>query len=538
MNEDSSGSAFRSLLTQLLYQRQNDEELLNAALMLMYTTGSGQPIASEDQVDEVLSFGLRSAVDNFIVIDGIDECSDQASFFRRLRSIYNIYNCHIMLFGRPTVVVPKHFWHKYIRHRLKRGENYNDIKRYIQPHIIEMIESGMIPYGHDEDHLVDQIAQRASSLFLWARLMVNYLECIALTPRDRADAIKNITSFEGLDNIFEKIILLIRSQPLRQQETAFRVLQLLQVACRPLILQELEAATAVHVGRATSKELDYIIDFENSIVQICGALIEVCDGQRFDFVHSSIPEYLTRNVHKGETWTVNTTSAHALAANICLSYLIHDLNPSPLAGSRNTIPHSLIVGKALPLLKYASQYWSSHAALALTWLEDVNKPKVLGMEEQLLSIQCLVKAFLENSNTICAWIEACYLFQNPPNLHDLVDAAGALPHSKLDSSQGRQDLLDLTEQISNLKSDLSNLDREWAAVLTSEPNEIWEPSIRVFTISHFWSTDGLKQKLIRYSSGEAPLSEDQDGSSSGVLLVTKVTATGDNVASVALLPSM
>ena len=200
--------------------------------MLMYTTGSGQPMASEDEVDEVLSFGLRSTVDNFIIIDGIDECSDQASFFRRLRSIYNIYNCHIMLFCRPTVLMPKGILHKYVQYRLKRGENYNNINRYIQPHVIEMMESGMIPHSHDAGDLVCQIAQRASSLFLWAKLMINYLKCIALTPRDRADRIENITSFEGLNNIIEKIVLLIRRQPLRQQETAFRVFQLLKVSHR------------------------------------------------------------------------------------------------------------------------------------------------------------------------------------------------------------------------------------------------------------------------------------------------------------------
>ena len=220
------------------------------------------------------------------------------------------------------------------------------------------MESGMLPFGHDRNDLVCQIAQRASSLFLWAKLMVNYLECIALTPRDRANAIKDMISFEGLDNIFERIILLIRSQPPRQQETAFKVFQLLKVSYRPFTVQELEVATAVHIGRATSKALDYIVDFENSIAQICGALIEVYDDQRFDFVHSSIPEYLTRNVHTGGMWTVDSTSAHTLAANICLSYLVNDLAPSPLTGSSDTIPHSLVIGNALPLLQYASRYCS------------------------------------------------------------------------------------------------------------------------------------------------------------------------------------
>ena len=536
-DEDSTAPAFRSLLAQLLHQRQNDKELLNAALMLMYTTGSGQPIASEDEVDEVLSLGLRSTVNTFIVIDGIDECSDQASFFRRLRSIYNIHNCHIMLFCRPTIGVPKVFSHKHVQYRLKRGENYYEIKRYIRTHVTEMMESGMIPHSQHGDDLVCQIAQRASSLFLWAKLMVNYLECVALTPRDRENAIKNITSFEGLNNIIKKIILLIRSQPLRQQETAFRVFQLLRVSYHPFTVQELETATAVQVGRATSKELDYIVDFENSIVQICGALIEVCDDQRFDFIHSSVPDYLTHNVHEGGTWTVNITYAHTLAANICLSYLIHDLPLLPLAGSSNTVPHSLIIGKALPLLEYASQHWGDHAAHTLNILKDVNQWKNLHMEEPLLSLQSSIKAFLNSSNTICAWIEASYLFHHPPNLHGLADAAGALRDSELGNFQGQQDLLRLGERISKLTSDLSNLDHEWRHVLASEPNEIWEPSIRLFTTSQFWNIDNSKQKLIRLSNSESKYIEGEDDPSSAVLLITKVSVEGDHVASLTLFPS-
>ena len=532
--EDSSGPAFRSLLAQLLYQRQNDKELLNATLMLMNTTGSGQQIASDDEVDEILRLGLRSMVKNFIVIDGIDECSDQASFFRRLRSIYNICNCHIMLFCRPTVGVPKNFSHKHVQFRLKRGQNYNDIKSYIQPHVIEMLESGMIPYSYDRDDLVCQIAQRSSSLFLWAKLMVNYLECIALTPRDRADAIENITFFEGLDNIIKKIVLLIRCQPLRQQETAFRVFQLLRVSYRPFTVQELETATAIQVGRATSKELDYIVEFEKSIVQICGALIEVCEDQRFDFIHSSIPDYLTRDVQEGGMWTMNTTSAHTLAANICLSYLIHDLAPSPLAGSSNTVPHSVVIGNAWPLLEYASQHWSDHAAHTLKVLKDVNQWESLGMEESLLSLQSAIKTFLNNSNIICAWLEASYLFHHPPNLNVLVNAAGALRDSVSGELEGQQDLLRL---ISELTSNLSSLDHEWGHVLASEPNEIWEPSIRLFTISQFWSIDNSKHRLIRPTDYESNYIESQDDPPSRMLLLTKVSAEGDNVGSLTLLPS-
>ena len=531
-DEDSSSPAFRSLLAQLLHQRQNDKELLNAMLMLMYTKGSGQSIASDDQVDEVLFFGLRSDLRTFIVIDGVDDCRDQASFFRRLRVFQSIPSCHIMLLCRPTVNASKELSRKHFQYRLKRGENYSDIEEYVRPHIVEMIESGMIPHGHDAKDLVWQIVQRSSSLFLWAKLMINYLECIALTPRDRADAIINITSFEGLDNIFEKIILSIRSKPSRQQETAFRVFQLLKVSYRPLTVDELEAATAVHSGRATSKELDYIVNFETSIVQICGALIEVCNDQRFDFVHSSVAEYLGR---ENAIWKIDPTMAQTLVANICLSYLVNDMPPSPLAGCSETVPHPLVVGNALPLLSYASRYWTDHTVYALEALKDANQLQNKDIREALISLQPSVEAFLNSSNTICAWVEACYVFRRAPCLHHIANAANILRCSEVGKFQGRQGLLKLVERICQLSCDLSALDREWAHVLASEPNEIWSPSIRLFTGSLFWSVNNSVHKLTRPSYSEMKYLQDKDSSSSSMLLITKISVKGDKIASLTLL---
>ena len=532
-DEDSSSSAFRCLLAQLLHQRQNDKELLDAMLMLMYMKGNGQSTASDDQVNEVLIFGLNSGPRTFIIIDGIDECSDQAFFFGRLRLLQSIDSCRIMMFCRPIVNTSKALSCKHFQYWLKRGDNNSDIEEYVRPHIVEMIESGMIPHGHDGKELVWQIIQRSSSLFLWAKLMINYLECIALTPRDRADAIMNITSFEGLDNIFEKIILFIRSQPLRQRETAFRVFQILKVSYRPLTVNELEAATAVHFGRATSKELDYIVNFENSIIQICGALIEVCNDNQFDFIHSSVAEYFVR---EDARWTINLELAHTLAANICLSYLVNDMPPTPLAGCNDTLPYPLVVGKALPLLNYASRYWNEHAAHALKSLKDANQWQDRDLREALISLQTSVKAFFDRNDTICAWIEACYVFQQVPGLHDLIDAADMLRYSQLSDFQDRQDLLKIVERIHNLSRDLSALHREWAHILNSEPNEIWSPSIRLFEKSQFWNVDDSVHRLTRPSYSEFNYLQEMHSSSSCVLLITKISIKGDKVASVTLLP--
>lgn len=539
-DESCSDQAFRALLAQLLHQCQHDRRLLDAASILMCTRRSDQLIAAESEVEELLSLAIRTIPVPILVIDGLDECSDLQAFLRGLHLLYNVSNCKILVFSRPSTVLPRTFKDQSVRHRLGRDENNRAIELYVRPYLNDMIESHLFPRSASVDDLVPKIASRANSLFLWAKLMVNYLQCVALTPRDRAYAIENLNSFEGLDKMFGKILSFIWSQSSVQREAAFKVFQLLIACYRPLIAKEMHVALAVRLGETTCNELDYITDFEVSLIQICGSLVEISCDDKIEFIHSSIREYLTReqhdmNVGKPGGRFVEIVDAHGLAANICLSYLVHDVPPSPLAGSGQVTPDRRAVEKRFPLLKYASEYWSKHAALLMQSFKISNRRK--GRPKPFRVFDSALHSFINCPGTICVWIEACWLLGRPPQISGLATAAEALTRA-LDSGSRRlvlpKDTLKQGQRVSELSSDLKSLDQDWAHVLKSEPNEIWGASIRLFGTSKFLGRDDSSRVLFRNSCNHSVKESSEDGE---MLLITRCHQDKALVASLTLVPS-
>lgn len=57
------------------------------------------------------------------------------------------------------------------------------------------------------DGLIEALAKRADSILLWAELMVKYLHSSFLTPTKRVGIIEKEKPFEGLDNLFGKILV-------------------------------------------------------------------------------------------------------------------------------------------------------------------------------------------------------------------------------------------------------------------------------------------------------------------------------------------
>jgi hypothetical protein len=265
-------SALRGLLAQILHQLGDDSDLLDAASLLIQEAGSGQRFASEADIESMLSFALSRVENCIIVVDGVDECLNPNLFLRKLYTISRHAACKVLLFSRPDLIIPKPY--KGSSHiRLNRTANLEDIRLFVQPRIDEMEDSGLIPSGLTARSLVDTIVLRSNSLFLWAKLMVAYLESPALTQRARYDAVNNMVSLEGLNAIYSKIVETIEGRMHVEREFVFKMFQWLVVATRPFHISELQAASAIRLNERTCPDLDYVKIFDTALVQLCGALV-------------------------------------------------------------------------------------------------------------------------------------------------------------------------------------------------------------------------------------------------------------------------
>ena len=503
--------------------------------------GTGQLIGSESEIASVLSLALQRFPNIRLVFDGVDECIEPSIFLQKLYAICKDAKCRILLVSRPNLQLPRQYQNSILRMRLTMVANLNDIQQFLRPQIESLLVSCLLPSYYTVDEVVEKISSRAKSLFLWAKLMVNYLECPAPSPRDRADAVDNLSLLEGLDALYSKILTAIQRQLRPEQQTVFRVFQWLIAAYRPLQLNELRAAIAIRLDNCSTSQYDYIVDFAQSLVLIYGALVETHEDGSVQFIHLSAKEHLTSKEVLSTSFSpgnfhVDVGTAHLALTNYSLSYLLWDVPASPLSGSSKVAAHDAHLRNIYPLLEYALHWWE-HAVDGFNKLNEGIFP-----HPGLSQLTQLLNLFLGRRPVVTLWIEACWTFSVNVHLRSLEDSIARFRYKAAYSG-----LKALRNLISKLCDDLDCLDKEWSHILTYEPNEIWELSNNIFRKSQFLieTNSGSISWLARDNSAnlEGGISNDPlvegtswaEQDSLSVVLASQVSGDGSRLASLTLV---
>lgn len=542
--------ALRAILNQIVHTLQKYQDVVDGLTLLMDVGGTGQQFASEGDTATALSFVLHRYPDLTLLFDGLDECSDSATLLWKLFAIYGNSAVRIIILSRPEVALPNIWREAATSIRLGDRENSISIERFVKPRIEQLIESDLLPSGVSTDYLVSTISSRANSLFLWAKLMMIYLECPALSRRARLQAINEHNLIEGLDEMYGRIIGLIRNKLKPQRGAAFKTFQWLVAAHRPLHFSELQAALAIRLGQATDADEDYIINFQQSLVSICGSLVYVQNDGTVQFIHLSVKEFLTRKPAVQEDTTpgifqVDTSTAHFFVASSCLSYLRYDVPGHPLSGSSKVDPNKKVVREKLPLLCYSIDWWKNGLE-GFALLRDSFQIAFPVMANVFVP---LARQFLDTKPTVTVWVEAVWTFSKTPPLLLLADHIAVfgkmLPViSRQNQSSQLQTILQLGADIAELDTDLSHLDGEWSRVLRDHPTEVWEPSINAFHCSRFLvRTDASNIAWVattcsKTSEDTIPaVSATANFSGDEIILLSQVSNDGSTLGSIRLIPS-
>ncbi|KAF2645315.1 hypothetical protein P280DRAFT_531385 [Massarina eburnea CBS 473.64] len=451
-------------------------DVIDRVAVLIDSESSGQAIASDDEVLASLSLLLQSITDSVLVFDGIDECEDPSAFLEALRDMSSESQTQILLLARPNVEMPAYLSHLVLD--FDSHSNMADIKRYLQPQIMLLQDRRLISDKNDIQKIVDVLASRAEGMFLWAWLFTQYLNCRALTPQDRMDAIFVSSLIEGLDDVYRKIISVLGHYR-KEKDRIQRIFEFIAVATRPLEVSELEIAVAIIPGKITAPS-EIITDFETSLPIICGALVEVQSNSTVRFIHSSFRDFLT-NMREGkgnELFAVNERRAHASASLACLSYILHDLPSSSIckAIGGNNISMSK---SSFPFLSYALE-WVKHAGYAF-----IRAAKEDDFSQNVQDdFDFLVTRFINRPLSITAWIEASWICGTKPSLAVLVKDGSEVHSADHVSLHVTRDLaFTLIEELSN---EIEQLNAEWSHLLEKDPFAIWGTSITAFSRSSFW----------------------------------------------------
>lgn len=382
----SSMDAFRALVAQLIRAHRSQDSVMDALFILFDKYSGAQEHASQDQVIAVLKLLVQQWPTVFI-IDGIDECVDEARLLSNLWTNLHNIDCRVLLLSRPNVIFP--YYYRALGDRwqiqLNPAENKSSIRVFLGNCFDIMACEGLFADVKISDALLDDVASRSDGMFLWARLLVNYLESPALSPHERLNVLQQAKLLEGLRGLYNRILLTMRASNPKQSQVAASIFKYVSGSVYPLSPTELHIALAIEPGRRTD-DLYLLSNFPQCVRKITCALVDVNTDEGFNFIHLSLKEYLETDPECNVMFSLrDPADLHHFLAVRCLTHLLYDIPELPLRGLQREISlethavnmvscgtearleHTLtpsesrtFIQKKFPFIKYAALCWLYH----------------------------------------------------------------------------------------------------------------------------------------------------------------------------------
>jgi hypothetical protein len=451
----------------------------------MDEASSGQLVASHNELLELLQLCTESSKNTFLVVDGVDECDDSAAVTKDLLALATHSYVKVIIFSRPNVAalyskIPE-------QQRLNIGRrNCKDIEMYLTTKLGDMMESRLLPSETDTLVLVKYLMLGANGMFLWARLMLSFLNSPALTRRQRLDTIMNVQFPEGLQGMYDRIANYILRCNQVEQGLCRKVITWLLYSMRPMTAQEVQVAVSPINSGPSAENDDELPDFARVVIICCGGLVELqkiystaldSEISSFQFIHLSVREYLSAQESRGRNEgnsihsspnQISTSLSDSLIdmANQCMLVLSYRLPSQPLSSSAQADISPSSLYRAYPLCGYAAVYWIEHLHQTMSngCFRNANFPQLLETLSKFLGLKCVLTAYIEASYALRAVPNRALLLEWVEGLHSISNTLG-VHESTIEKVA--DDSLELYRY-------LGTLHLEWGVQLLRSPKCIWE----------------------------------------------------------------
>ncbi|KAH7389505.1 hypothetical protein DE146DRAFT_165928 [Phaeosphaeria sp. MPI-PUGE-AT-0046c] len=521
-------NVFRELATQLLQMHRQNHATLDAACLLLRKT-SFQDTATMNDVLDTLALLLRQHP-TYIVIDGLDESSDCKSLLSSLAELCRTTDTRAIIFSRPAITIPLEYqkWASDAPHiiPLDAQHNNNAIENFVSQALHRMADQGFFGISMDRTLILD-VAHRSRGVFLWARLLLNYLQSPSLSPDERQAILQNVQSLHGLGPLYQSIFRVLGRRPAHEKRVVADVFRWLAFPVHRLCTSALRTALTSTGDMAEMGEM-YPADILQALPQFSCGLVDT-SHDRVAFVHSSVREFLQSPASRGSEFSLSDeSSVHANLATRCINYLAHDVPKRPLGGlsphirpmmpnapnssgasyrtsksgdsgykslsssdGDQVLPHPAMqpyhngastssirtvpFDTNLPFLRYASLCWPVHLSRALSPIHN-DHPYVISCPGSLEAVPYVpaLSSFLSSRLAITSWVEASFHYSLPPTLTRLVgplaDLKGEIPPA---TTEGKELRL-VVSALNILSEKLMELKRGYATSLRENPSLIWQ----------------------------------------------------------------
>lgn len=493
------------------------------------TTGQGK--ASSDEVLAVCSLLLRQH-STFLVIDGIDECSDTNLFLTTLPELCRKSDTRVLLFSRPNIKIPLTYqkWASDSPHIVALDETQNaaDIDSYVTENLNRLADQGFFGISMDRS-LINQVAGRSNGVFLWASLLLKYLQSPGLSSDERRSALEQTHLLEGLEALYRGILTMLDRRNEREKRVAVDVFRWLSLSIRRLCMAGMQAALAITPGQPTTSD-QYLSNFVESIPHLTGGLVEVTDCS-VQFTHRSVKEYLQSPEFQDSDFSLfDESTMHAHLAARCISFLANDVPKRPLHRLqpyiRPTSPHATGSGTSfrtersgdsgyksmssasdtdgvatessrttptcfdddIPFLRYSSLCWPVHLTRALSNPRPRPDPIVHSNTSPFLRTPWLpaLSQFLTDRTAVTAWVEASWRYSLPPNISRLIPLLLIIKSEIPPATVEGRELRWVVHGLRQLSDALNELKGDYGTTLRDNPSLIWQWNIQAATEEAFW----------------------------------------------------
>ncbi|TAQ84117.1 hypothetical protein B7494_g7557 [Chlorociboria aeruginascens] len=577
--------AYRSFIAQLLQQYQSEYWLLDACSYAMTDKNKGQDTASANDLLELLklAFGLPGPF--YLVLDGVDECSEPDSFLKKLFQVLGTSQAKVLIFSRPNVGFLGKRMALERSIPITRESSKHDLNLFFTVRIEELQDDDSLPSSVSCKQLVERLLQGADGMFLWARLMMSYLASDSHVPASRLRTIMALENPEHLDTMFDRILNLISKNSSNEQDLARRIflwlihskVQLNEDQLKDVLnMSEVDASILQIIGDVDLKSLREFTNFEHTVVMACASLVERATSQGssspyYRFIHKAAIDYFTptptsSNTHQ-TTFARSNMSTSRLDPEIrcrflpsqsmasvqltkeCLMYLINRAPASPLSGNMLVKANPRDVIKGFPFLSYASSFWSVHLSCTVSAF-NYSRGQMDSLSHCLVvDMLSLLSKFLSAKLVLMAWVESFYIFAGisaPTQLvgnssHNAFSIESELSiknvHSHFREWSQVETLSFKLGEFQHLPSlltifgdDLATMHSLWWDTLMRSPEQIWN-DITTFTPSRFFQTTS--------ATSLKSLSTTKPSSSSDVPLckISSDSLGGDELAVLSIWPS-
>ncbi|KAF5536492.1 NACHT domain-containing protein [Fusarium napiforme] len=350
----------KSLLLQLI---RSDKDLIDYVYDMLL---SKRKVPSYKLVEALILDSIRASSHDpsrtryiHVVIDGLDECNQptQSKVTKLMKRMVSAAFssgstiCKVMLSSRSSPAITKAAKQSQTVSLSNENKHLEKAIEAYALHRLSLIELELSQLQVTPDDISDlscRIAKRAEGMFLWARLVLDYLANNMFLQREEVLSAPEALP-RALQQFYEKILTQITAHfDERSLERTKLILEWIAFAKRPLRKAEFRSALAFSSGNPDTDELapQYLFDR-------CSSLIEERHDSTFAFIHVSVRDYLESSDSIMPIDESSSVVSHGQAIAACLVSGLQIFTPNYPENKR----HLRVLRGIHAFHTYASQYW-------------------------------------------------------------------------------------------------------------------------------------------------------------------------------------